>query len=48
MTLFLGNLNFKSGEKEIRSFLKGFGVIETVDVKFDRDGRSKGFGYVTF
>lgn len=49
LSVFLGNLSFKSTEEEIREFFKDCGEIHSV--RLVRDGNTgigKGFGYVNF
>ncbi|KAM0960935.1 hypothetical protein ACFX13_020699 [Malus domestica] len=47
-TLFVGNLNFRIEEHDVRNFFKDAG--EVVDVRFasDPEGKFKGFGHVEF
>jgi cold-inducible RNA-binding protein len=45
--LFVGNLSFKTTEREITDRFEQCGVVESVSIITDRDtGRSKGFGFV--
>lgn len=47
--IYVGNLPFRYGFKEIKSLFEKFGDIEDAVVIADREnGRSKGFGFVTF
>lgn len=45
--LYVGNLSYKTGEENLRSFFSGFGTVESVKIISDREtGNSKGFGFV--
>lgn len=46
--VFLGGLNPSTTERDVREALAGFGTVLAVSIKLDDDGRSKGFGFVTF
>ena len=47
--VYVGNLPFSFGEKELRETFESFGEITEATVISDRySGRSKGFGFVTF
>jgi len=47
--VYVGNLPFSFGEKELRDAFSGFGEISEATVISDKySGRSKGFGFVTF
>ena len=47
--LFVGNLDLKSTEEDLRLYFENFGTIEDVIVhKFADSGKSRGFGFVTF
>lgn len=47
--IYVGNLPFNFGEKELREAFSSFGEITEAVVISDRhSGRSKGFGFVTF
>ena len=47
--LFVGNLDFKTTEKDLNEMFESFGAIEDVFVVKDHNtNRSKGFGFVTF
>ena len=47
--IYVGNLPFSFGQKELREIFEKFGPIESAEVIADRfNGRSKGFGFVTF
>src|SRR6266404_5121997 len=45
--LFVGNLNFRTTETELRSLFEQFGEIRRVQIITDREtGRARGFGFV--
>ena len=47
--IYVGNLPFTYGFKELTSLFEKFGKIQEALVIADRyDGKSKGFGFVTF
>ena len=47
MNIYIGNLNFKIQEDEIRSIFSNYGEVADVKVIRDREtSRSKGFGFV--
>ena len=47
--LFVGNLPFTVGDKELSEMFASYGEItEAVVIKDKYSGRSKGFGFVTF
>ena len=47
--LFVGNLDLKSTEEDLKIYFEHFGTIEDVIVhKFPDSGKSRGFGFVTF
>ncbi|KAH7645302.1 rna-binding protein 34-like [Dermatophagoides farinae] len=49
MSLFLGNLSFKTNEDELREFFIECGEIKSVRIVRDpKTGMGKGFGYVNF
>ena len=46
-SVFVGNLNFATGESELRELFEPFGEIGRINVMMDRDtGRSRGFAFV--
>lgn len=48
MKIYVGNLNFQSGEDQLRDLFGEFGEIEEVAVITDRDtGRPRGFAFVS-
>jgi cold-inducible RNA-binding protein len=45
--LFVGNLNFQTGESELTDLFKGFGQVSRVHIAMDREtGRARGFAFV--
>ena len=46
-TLYVGNLPFETDENGLTDLFSQFGTIKKVNV-ITRDGRSRGFGFVTF
>jgi RNA recognition motif-containing protein len=47
MNIYIGNLNFKIQEDQIRSIFEEFGEVSSVKLIRDREtARSKGFGFV--
>ena len=49
MRLYVGNLNYRATEDEIRDLFGQFGEVTSVALITDREtGRAKGFGFVEF
>jgi cold-inducible RNA-binding protein len=49
MKLYVGNLNYGTGEEDLRKTFGAYGELSSVAVIMDREtGRSKGFGFVEF
>ncbi|MCC5943946.1 MAG: RNA-binding protein [Bernardetiaceae bacterium] len=47
MNIYVGNINFKSSEDQIREVFEEFGEVTSVKIIMDREtGRSRGFGFV--
>ena len=47
MNIYVGNLNFKTEEPDLRAAFAAYGEVDTVNIITDRDtGRSRGFGFV--
>ena len=47
MNIYVGNLNYRIRENDLRHVMEQFGPVESVKVIKDRDtGRSKGFAFV--
>jgi RNA recognition motif-containing protein len=45
--IFVGNLDFNTGEDELRKLFEVHGQVDHVSIMTDRDtGRSRGFGFV--
>lgn len=48
-TLFIANLNWTTGQNELKKYFSKYGNIARSTVVFDKDtGLSKGYGFVTF
>ena len=48
MTIFVGNLSFKTNEVSLKNFFSSCGEVVGAKIKYDGDGKSKGFGHVDF
>lgn len=47
MNIYVGSLNFKMNESELRELFEEFGEVESTKIIFDKySGKSKGFGFV--
>lgn len=47
MNIYVGNLNFKTEEQDLRAAFAEYGEVGTVNIITDRDtGRSRGFAFV--
>ncbi|MDR2385125.1 MAG: RNA-binding protein [Tannerella sp.] len=47
MNIYVGNLNYRVRENDLRTLLEQYGTVENVKVIKDREtGRSKGFAFV--
>ncbi len=47
MNIYVGNLSYKSAEKELRELFEEHGSVSNVSLITDRNtGKSKGFGFV--
>jgi RNA recognition motif-containing protein len=45
--IFVGNLDFNTGEDELRKLFETYGQVDRISIMTDRDtGRSRGFGFV--
>ena len=45
--IFVGNLDFNTGEEELRRLFESYGQVDRVSIMTDREtGRSRGFGFV--
>lgn len=48
MNIYVGNLDFKVEENDLKELFSEFGQVESVKIVTDKySGRSKGFGFVT-
>ncbi|NXX78826.1 DAZL protein, partial [Urocolius indicus] len=47
-TVFVGGIDLRMNETEIRSFFERYGTVKEVKVITDRTGVSKGYGFVSF
>ncbi|NXP74662.1 DAZL protein, partial [Ramphastos sulfuratus] len=47
-TVFVGGIDIRMNEAEIRSFFERYGTVKEVKVITDRTGVSKGYGFVSF
>jgi RNA recognition motif-containing protein len=46
MNIYIGNLNYRIREEDLKKTLEGYGVVDSVKVIKDRDtGRSKGYAF---
>lgn len=48
MTIFVGNLAFKTDENSLRNFFSSCGEVLGARVQKNEEGNSKGFAYVNF
>jgi RNA-binding proteins (RRM domain) len=47
MNIYVGNLNYRIRENDLKSIMEEFGAVDSVKVVKDREtGRSKGFAFV--
>lgn len=47
MNIYIGNLNYRVQESDLKSALEEYGVVESVKIVMDREtGRSRGFAFV--
>ena len=47
MNIYVGNLNYRIRENDLRNLMEQFGTVDSVKVVKDREtGRSKGFAFV--
>ncbi len=48
MNIYVGNLNFKVNEEELKNVFEEYGNVSSVKIITDKySGRSRGFGFVT-
>ncbi|MDR2919561.1 MAG: RNA-binding protein [Tannerella sp.] len=46
MNIYIGNLNYRVREEELRDVLEEYGIVDSIKVIKDRDtGRSKGYAF---
>ncbi|XP_046676659.1 RNA-binding protein 39 [Homalodisca vitripennis] len=48
MRLYIGSLHFNITEDMLRGIFEPFGKIDSIQLITDSDGRSKGYGFITF
>ncbi|XP_054285242.1 RNA-binding protein 39 isoform X2 [Macrosteles quadrilineatus] len=48
MRLYIGSLHFNITEDMLRGIFEPFGKIDSIQLMTDSDGRSKGYGFITF
>ncbi|KAL1022192.1 hypothetical protein UPYG_G00023370 [Umbra pygmaea] len=46
--IFVGGIDFKTNENDLRRFFSQYGSVKEVKIVIDRTGVSKGYGFVTF
>ena len=47
MNIYIGNLNYRVREEDLKQVLEEYGVVDSVKIIIDREtGRSKGFAFV--
>ena len=47
MNIYVGNLNYRVREDDLKQVMEEYGTVESVKIIKDRDtGKSKGFGFV--
>jgi RNA recognition motif-containing protein len=47
MNIYVGSLNFKMQESDLRELFEGYGEVTSAKIIFDKySGKSKGFGFV--
>mmetsp|Transcript_25623 Transcript_25623/g.48535 ORF Transcript_25623/g.48535 Transcript_25623/m.48535 type:complete len:637 (-) Transcript_25623:202-2112(-) len=46
--VFVGNMNYRTSEEELRSFFEGCGAVEGVRIAIGDDGRPRGFAHIQF
>jgi cold-inducible RNA-binding protein len=44
--LFIGNISYNSTNDSLKAAFDQFGTVESAEIKYDRDNRSKGFAFV--
>uniref|UniRef100_A0A8C8BQ95 Protein boule-like n=1 Tax=Otus sunia TaxID=257818 RepID=A0A8C8BQ95_9STRI len=46
--VFVGGIDFKTNENDLRKFFAQYGSVKEVKIVNDRAGISKGYGFITF
>ena len=47
MNIYVGNLSYRMGDKELEEVFSKFGAVKSAKVIMDREtGKSKGFGFI--
>lgn len=47
MNIYIGNLNYRVNENDLKEIFEEYGVVNSVEIITDKySGRSKGFGFV--
>lgn len=46
--MFVGGLNWDTTEDDLRDYFAKYGTVENVSIRKDREGKSKGYGFVDF
>ena len=46
--LFVGNINWNASSEDLQNIFSEYGELEEVVLVKDEQGRSKGFGFITF
>lgn len=44
--VFVGNLSFKTTSRQLKEYMAKIGDVVKVDIFEDKNGNSKGFGYI--
>lgn len=48
MNIYVGNLDFKVNENDLKEIFEEYGTVSTANIIIDKySGKSKGFGFVT-
>ena len=47
MNIYIGNLNYRVREEDLKQVMEDYGVVDSVKIIIDREtGKSKGFAFV--
>jgi len=47
MNIYIGNLNYRVREEDLRHIMEEYGVVDSIKIIIDREtGKSKGFAFV--